>query len=68
MCVFSELVAVHLPSGFVSIINTFQELDTYLADKVYFLSHRLTLIDLVLFYGLHQTIVSNYLDRSIIHV
>ncbi|KAL4235733.1 Eukaryotic translation elongation factor 1 epsilon-1 [Mactra antiquata] len=33
-----------------------KELNTYLSDKVYFLSHRVSLIDLALYYTLYTTI------------
>jgi hypothetical protein len=40
------------------IFYIFQDLNTYLTDKVFFLNHRLSLIDLVLYYTLHATFVS----------
>ncbi|KAH3867416.1 eukaryotic translation elongation factor 1 epsilon-1-like [Dreissena polymorpha] len=35
-----------------------QDLNSYLIDKVYFLNHQLSIIDLALYYGLHNTLAS----------
>ncbi|XP_052777280.1 eukaryotic translation elongation factor 1 epsilon-1-like [Mya arenaria] len=46
------------------------DLNTFLADKVYFLRHHLTVIDLALYYGLHKTLtgLTFYDKQNYVHV